>query len=251
MTNLPCLAWKYLEGNRLGRLLHKDSSIETISRFLYEHPNWYTLSDGVNFYCCQLLCLAISGFQIFLMDKFLGQAPVLSLLALTWPPPSLFQPMVSCNITYFGPTNEVQNVSGLCTLNYNFLYEKAFLLLFLIFFLLFVASLAQVLTQTLLALSPKFRVIWMIFTTSGLRTEDIKYSDLEKILGYPQLILYQLIQNNLINPNDIVKFLTKIVGHKRERVAVKNFTSRVSVNDSTQSARFRGHKLQGLPESAV
>merc|ERR550517_568113 len=114
ITYLPCLAWSYLEGNRLKRLLHKDSSIETISRFLYEHPNWYTLSDAVNFYCCQLLCLAISGLQIFLMDNFLGQAPVRSLLALTWPPPSLFQPMVSCNISYFGATSEVQNISGMC-----------------------------------------------------------------------------------------------------------------------------------------
>merc|ERR1712018_181455 len=115
------------------------------------------------------------------MDKFLGQAPVRSLLALSWPPPSLFQPMVSCNITNVGPTADVQNRSGLCTLNHNFLYEKAFLLLFIIFFLLFVASLAQVLAQTLFAMSPRFRVIWMIFTTSGLRNQDIKYSDLEKI----------------------------------------------------------------------
>ena len=50
LTYLPCLVWKCLERGKMRRLLHRDSSIETISKFLYEHPGWFTESDALNFY---------------------------------------------------------------------------------------------------------------------------------------------------------------------------------------------------------
>ena len=260
-TLLPSVVWSRLEGGRLNRLLHKESSIQGISRFLFEHPNWYSLSDGVSFYFSQLLCFGVSGLQIFLMDKFFGHAPIQSLLALTWPPPSLFPTLVSCNISYFGPTVVVQNISGMCTLNYNVLYDKVYLVLFITFSLLCVVSLVQVLTQTLLAVSPKLRILWMVLTNSGLR-QDVAFRDLERIAGYPQFILYQLIRNNLVDPNDLSKMISGIIRLKKDSPTKVRKNSRKELQatvtdkngkseEETQSTRLRVNRLEGLPESAV
>lgn len=250
LTLLPCLVWNWLEGGRLKKLLHKDSSLETLSRFLYEHPAWYSLKDAAFFYCCQLLCLGVSAVQIFLMDKFLGSVPLQSLVSFTWPPPSLFNVTTSCNFYYYGHTAQVENISGLCTLNYNFLYEKVFLALFLTFALLFITSFIQVLGHAMLAFSPKLRVIWMVANFSELSgSKEVTLRDLEKILGYPQFLLYQLIENNLIDPNDVVKIITKIVGYKKGLPA--DDTSSESMQESGQSSGVRHRNLEGLEETAV
>ena len=72
LAYLPCLVWKSLEGGKMRRLLHKESSVETISKFLYEHPGWFTGSDALNFYSSQILCLAVPVFQVLLMEFYLG-----------------------------------------------------------------------------------------------------------------------------------------------------------------------------------
>ena len=192
LTYLPCLVWKWLERGKIRRLLHRDSSIETISKFLYEHPDWFTGSDALNFYFCQVLCLAVPVFQLLLMEFYLGGGaggPLQSLLDLTWPPPSVFPVTTRCDFPgFYSPGGELQRVSGLCTLNYNFLYEKVYLVLYLIFSLLFLTSAIQVILQTLLAVSSKLRLVWFILTFSDLRRNKIVTGkELENILGYKQL----------------------------------------------------------------
>ena len=220
LAYLPCLVWKCLERGKMRRLLHKDSSLETISKFLYEHPAWFTVSDALKFYLCQILCVAVPVFQILLMEFYLGGGaggPLQSLLDLTWPPPSLFPPTTRCDFPgFYGPGGERQIVSGLCTLNYNFLYEKAFLVLYFVFSLLLVASIVQGILQTLLAVSSKFRLVWFILSFSDLkRSKVVTCRELEKILGYNQFLLYMLIQNNLAVPDQITDLLTNIVLYKK------------------------------------
>ena len=266
LTYLPCLAWKTLEGGKMRRLLHKDSSIELISKFLYEHPRWFTRSDALYFYLCQILCLAVPVFQILLMEFYLGGGvgggggPLQSLLDLAWPPPSQFPVTTRCDFPEFvGPTRQKQNVSGLCTLNYNFLYEKVYLVLYLLFSLLLFTSLLQVLLQTLLAGSSRFRLAWFITSFPGLkRSEVVSWKELEKILGYNQFLLYRLIQNNLAVPNEVASIITNIVSYKKGLMEVNDIdknpeeTPLISPSSSRDQLRHRDRTdLEGLQETAV
>ena len=267
LTYLPCLVWKSLERGKMRRLLHKDSSIDLVSKFLYEHPQWFTGSDALHFYFCQILSLAVPVFQILLMEFYLGGGgggPLQSLLHLTWPPPSLFPVTTRCDFPEFiGPTGKKQNVSGMCTLNYNFLYEKVHLVLYLIFSLLLVTSLIQVILQTLLAVSSKFRLVWFLISFPDLkRSEIVSRRELEKILGYNQFLLYLLIQNNLIVPDNVVKLITNIVSYKKgllEVDASNDIERHREENPVISTASTSGDQLrhrertdwEGLQETAV
>ena len=239
LAYLPCLVWKTLEGGKMRRLLHKDFSIETVSKFLYEHPCWFTRSDALNFYSCQLLCLAVPVLQILLMEFYLrggreGPLHLQSLLNCSWPPPSQFPITTKCDFPGFhGPGGEMQMVSGVCTLNHNLLYEKMFLVLYLIFSLLFVTSFIQVIHQTLLAVSSKFRQTWfrrfVISDRELKRSKIVTWKELEKILGYNQFLLYMLIQNNIVDPNEITNLVTNIVIYKKSLEEV------IATNDIDQN----------------
>jgi len=244
VTQLPRLVWSWLEGGRLRRLLHRDSSIESISRFLYDHPSWYTKADAAYFYCCHLLCLAVAAVQILLMNLFLGGEPLQSLLAVSWPPPSVFQRITSCKMTIFGYGAEKQDISAQCVLNYNFLYEKVYLVLFLTFSLLLALSLLHVMFHAVLASSSKLRVVWMILTCNALKQSPaVTFRDIEKILSYPQFLLYSLIQNNLIDPNDICLIMSNIVSYKKDFPVER-------VSQSSQD-QLDHRELEGLIETAV
>ena len=88
---------------------------------------------------------------------------------------------------------------GICSMNYNFLYEKIYMILYIMTVCLMVLSSIQVIAQTLLMLSPELRVIWVKSTLGNkLSAKEIDIA----IDSYPQFVLLMLIWNSFIEPKE-------------------------------------------------
>ena len=118
----------------------------------------------------------------------------------------------------------------------------------------------QVLLQTLLAVSARFRLAWFITSFPGLkRSEVVSWKELEKILGYNQFLLYRLIQNNLAVPNEVASIITNIVSYKKGLMEVndidKNPEETPLISTASSSRDQLRHRdrtdLEGLQETAV
>lgn len=64
LTYLPCLVWQWAEGGKLDRLLHVDSKLESIAKFLTTYPNWFSDKIATSFVGCQLLIVLLSYAQV-------------------------------------------------------------------------------------------------------------------------------------------------------------------------------------------
>ena len=122
---IPGYLWEFLEGKSLQRLLHKGVTIDNLAKFLTDHPNWYTHYKATSFFLCQVLALMSSIAQIILMNQYLGNSSFLDL----FPPIDVFNYTQSCGMAYLGPNREIVDLSGLCTMNCNFIYEKLYVII--------------------------------------------------------------------------------------------------------------------------
>jgi len=204
---LPSNLWRYLEGGKVRKLFHKNFKFSKVAVFLTTYPEYFSLKDAVTFYFCNVLALACSIMQLLLMNNFLGGTSI-SLI-----PPDVFSRTGSCNMAIIGDSGEVVNFSGICSMNYNFLYEKIYMILYIMTVCLMVLSSIQVIAQTLLMLSPELRVIWVKSTLGNkLSAKEIDIA----IDSYPQFVLLMLIWNSFIEPKEIAVLVHMLSEFKKD-----------------------------------
>lgn len=192
---LPSNLWRYLEGGKVKKLLHKNFNFRKVAVFLTSYPTYFSIKEAVAFYTCNILALACSIIQLLLMNHFLGGATGISLI-----PPEVFSRTGSCNMAIIGDSGESVNFSGMCSMNYNFLYEKMYMILYIMTVFLMVLSSIQVIVQTMLMISPELRAIWVKSTLGNrLSAREIDIA----IDSYPQFVLFMLIWNSFIEPKEV------------------------------------------------
>ena len=74
------------------------------------------------------------------MNQYLGNSSFLDL----FPPIDVFNYTQPCGMAYLGPNREIVDLSGLCTMNYNFIYEKLYVTLYILFIVLTIISVFQI-----------------------------------------------------------------------------------------------------------
>ena len=104
-------------------------------------------------------------------------------------------------------------LEGVCTMNYNYIFEKLYIILYFLFMILTVVASFQLALQVLLALSPGSRTRWIIWTF-GIEMDSAR--EVQRILGYPQFLLFMLIYSNStdeLNVKTIIKNMIKLRRH--------------------------------------
>ena len=112
---------------------------------------------------CQLACFILTIAQMYSMDLVLGgqflslgnniHVYEVFLQSLN----KVFPKVVQCSMAYIGPSGEVVNNSGMCTLPVNIINEKIYLTLWIWFIFLVVVSLFCLTLQFMLLLFPCLR----------------------------------------------------------------------------------------------
>ena len=185
---IPGYLWEFLEGKSLQKLLHKGVTIDNLAKFLTDHPNWYTHYRATSFFLCQVLAFMSSIAQIILMNQYLGNSSFLDL----FPPIDVFNYMQSCGMAYLGPNREIVDLSGLCTMNYNFIYEKLYVTLCILFIVLTIISVFQIVLQSVPLLSSSIRAGWVKWSLDV----DCPLLEIRRIVGYPHLVMFMLLHHN-------------------------------------------------------
>ena len=193
LTYLPCCTWEYLEGGKLARLLTNTDPV-LIGKFLSRQPGWYS-NQAASFLLCQLSCLFVSMVQVFLMDQFLGGKVVFSITS--WPPP-VFPMVTKCSMSYMGPSASVTNYSGMCTLSYNLLYEKIYMVLIPCYLLLTLVSTIHCLLQLLILLIPNLRLQLLKVKATDLLNDLLAMKI--RFCSYGDFVLFMLLSANLGSP---------------------------------------------------
>jgi hypothetical protein len=225
LTFLPCMAWKHLEGGKLGKLLNNPDPV-LVGKFLGSHRRWYS-SQAISFLFCQLACPIISLVQVYLMDQFLGGGVVTSTID-TWPPPVMFPKLVKCNMAYIGVGASVVNYSGICTLNYNLLHEKIYMMIIPCYLLLALISTTHSLLHLFILLIPKLRLQLLKLKAVDLLSNHLLGMKVS-FCSYGDFILFMLLSSNM-GAEDFSKMLTVWVDKVSDlKVEVKETTDQVSL----------------------
>ena len=95
-------------------------------------------------------------------------------------------------------------------MNYNYVYQKMYIVLFFMIMALIIFSTFHVLIQVLLAASPIVRVLWLKYVYGS----NLSFREVVEFIEYPQFILYALIRHNLVDPNHASE-LAKLVIEKK------------------------------------
>lgn len=151
-AGLPVGLWRRLEAGKLTRLLGPllqqplaeapvERQVRAIATFLRAHPDWYR-EEAFACLACEILALLLTLGQVYAMDLLLGG----QFVALLQPEnlATVFPRVVGCSMSVFGFTASVEEVSGICTLNFNAINEKIYAFLWVWFLLLALASALQV-----------------------------------------------------------------------------------------------------------
>jgi len=232
LTYLPYLAWKYLEGGKLARLVIKtgeeNQSPVSIGKFLSSQRNWYS-GQATCFLICEILCLPISISQVFLIDMFLGGDVVNSIT--NWPPP-VFPMVVKCNMPYIGPGGSIREHNSICTLAYSALHEKIYIVVISLFLMLIMLSTIYTVLHIFLLVAPAARIALIKVKVGNLYPNR----HLGKQIGfcsYGEFILLMFISKN-IGPQEFSELMNVYVENRGETEAVNN-NRRLNKNYEEQS----------------
>jgi len=170
---LPWHIWKGVEGGKVEMLLSDISKepiteislsdqVSKLGNFLITKGGWFS-SSAKYMVLCQLLCLVSSVGQMYVMNAIL-QGEFLSLGfnlfsvdLLKKDLVKVFPTVVKCSMSYVGPSGNVVNNSGLCTLPINIINEKIYLFLWVWFLLITTITSLSFLLWLLLLVSPSIR----------------------------------------------------------------------------------------------
>jgi len=203
LTFLPCMAWKHLEGGKLARLLKNPDPL-LVGKFLSsQHRRWYS-SQAMYFLFCQLACPIVSMVQVYFMDQFLGGSVVTNMDTLH--PPVVFPKLIKCNMPYVGFGGSVENYSGICTLNYNLLHEKIYMLIIPCYLLLALFSTTHSLLHLLFLLIPRLRLQLLKLKAVDLLSNKLLGMKV-RFCSYGDFILFMLLSSNM-GTEDFSKMMT-------------------------------------------
>eukprot|EP00092_Neocalanus_flemingeri_P002267 GFUD01002418.1.p1 GENE.GFUD01002418.1~~GFUD01002418.1.p1 ORF type:complete len:398 (+),score=126.88 GFUD01002418.1:62-1255(+) len=191
LTFLPYWTWQYLEGGKLAKLLQNSNPV-LIGRFLSSQQGWYA-SQATYHLFCQLSCLIVSMAQVYLMDRFMGGQVVLSITS--WPPP-VFPLVTKCTMAYIGPSGSVVSYSGLCTLNYNLLHEKIYMMVIPCYLLLTLLSTIHCSLHLLILLIPNLRLQLLKVKAANLLSNNLLAMKVG-FCSYGDFVLFMLLSANL------------------------------------------------------
>jgi len=218
---LPWGLWKMVEGGKVGKLLAKVSrdpltetpvteQVASLGDFLLSHGGWFN-SSAVKLLFYQALSLLLTVSQLYAMDLVLGNeflnlgSNILDLELLTRNLTKVFPIVVKCSMTYFGPSGNLVNNSGLCTLPVNIINEKLYLVLWVWCLALAMVSLLSLLLQ-LLHLFPSYRLVQLQRLSPS--TPHYYVRSVASRASYGDLILLLIIGNNV----DTSQF-SALIGH--------------------------------------
>jgi len=170
---LPWHIWKGVEGGKVEMLLSDISQepiteislsdqVSKLANFLITRGGWFA-SSARWMVLCQFLCLVSSVSQMYFMNAilqgdFLGLGfNLFSVDLLKKDLVKVFPTVVKCSMSFVGPSGNVVNNSGLCTLPINILNEKMYLVLWVWFLLITTITCLSFLLWLLLLVSPSFR----------------------------------------------------------------------------------------------
>jgi len=208
---LPWAFWKCIENGIVGKLIAKVSvdpltevslsdQVSGLGDFLLDHKGWFN-SKAIKLILCQLACLILTIAQMYFMDLVLG-GQFLSLgndihqyEVFLQSLNKVFPKVVKCSMAYIGPSGEVVNNSGMCTLPVNIINEKIYLTLWIWFIFLVVVSLFCLALQFMLLLFPCVRR--HVLLQCNATTTPGNLQDVAKYLNYGDAVLLQLIGKNI------------------------------------------------------
>ena len=227
LAMIPGYLWEFLEGKSLQKLLHKGVTIDNLAKFLTDHSNWYTHYKATSFFLCQVLALMSSIAQIILMNQYLGNSSFLDL----FPPIDVFNYTQPCGMAYLGPNREIVHLSGLCSMNYNFIYEKLYVTLYILFIVLTIISVFQIVLQSVLLLSSSIRAGWVKWSLDV----DCPLLEIRKIVGYPHLVMFMLLHHNLMDQLQVAQVIKRLIEIRREKNSIEccNKSSFLSSNNDS------------------
>jgi len=216
LTQLPCMAWSHLEGGKITKLIkHDDLNIQSpvlIGKFLNKYRGWYS-KQALSFLMCQILCLVVSVAQVLIINQFLEVDVVTALF--NWPPP-IFPRVVKCDMPFMGVGGSVQEYSGICSLGYNALHEKIYMVVIPSCILLVMFSITYSILYLLLFLLPCLRLQLLHLKAGNLLTSDQLGRQVE-YCSYQDFILLMLISKNM-GPQKFYKLLKVWAGRDDESV---------------------------------
>ena len=119
-------------------------------------------------------------------------------------------------------------------MSYNFLYEKLYVTLYILFIVLTIISTVQIVLQSVLILSPSMRARWVKWSLNV----NCSTPEIQKLVGYPQLVMFMLLQHNLVDPLQTSKVIKRMIEIRRENDSIEcRNSSFLSSNDDSYNKR--------------
>jgi len=207
---LPMHLWKGMEGGRVGKLLAKISEdpltetpvteqVSSLARFLLTHGGWFNRS-AIKLLLCQTACLVLTVGQMYTMDIILGNhflqlgTHIFNLELIKHSLTKVFPKVVRCSMNYFGPSGDIVNNSGMCTLPINIINEKIYLTIWIWFIVLTLISIISLLYQSCILLSNRFRQLELQRLSP--QSPQHRVRTVIKQSTYGDMVLLQLIAKN-------------------------------------------------------
>ena len=102
-------------------------------------------------------------------------------------------------------------------MNYNYMFEKLYILLYFLFMILTVVASCQLVLQIVLAFSPGLRAQWITWTF-GMDSSSASAREVQRFLGYPQFLLFMLIYHNSTDELNVKTIIGNMIELKRRAV---------------------------------
>lgn len=232
---IPRWLWKHWEGGKIHALLldmdiglvseaEKKQKKKMLLDYLYvnmRHHNWWFY----RYFLCELLTLANTIGQAFLMNKFFdGEFMRLGLEVLTYveeEPETRLDPLIrvfprvsKCTFRKYGPSSNIEVLDVLCILPLNIVNEKFYVFLWFWFGLLTILTVLSLLMRILLIFSPRMRVYTLRMRLRFVHGEVINVVMRRGRVG-DWFLLYMLGQNmDAAIYSEVLIDLSRRLGHK-------------------------------------
>merc|ERR1719336_1889837 len=106
--------------------------------------------------------------------------------------------------------------------------------LYILFIVLTIISTLQIVLQSVLILSPSMRARWVKWSLNV----NCSTLEIQKLVGYPQLVMFMLLQHNLVDPLQTSKVIKRMTELRRENDSIEcRNSSFLSSNDDSYNKR--------------